>query len=125
MLDIRLLLIKKTTNSLNLQMMLTKFRIKSGSQCQWLTFSARLVVNCLRRLILAWVTDPTAAASEARTGAAFLPNGVTTQREGLLARGPPGEGNYSSHGVRCMAAWVLAAGSSVRTLNTPSAVSIL
>src|ERR1700730_13078591 len=48
-----LLLIKKTKNSLNLQMTLTKFRIKSGSQCQWLTFPARLVVNCLR------CTDPT------------------------------------------------------------------
>jgi hypothetical protein len=35
------LLIKKTTNSLNLQMTLTKFRIKSGSQRQRLTFPAR------------------------------------------------------------------------------------
>jgi hypothetical protein len=72
-------------------------------------------------MILAWVTDPTAAASEARTGTAFLPTRVTTQGEGL----PPDEGNYSSHGVRCMLPAVLAAGSSVRTLYTPLAVSTL
>jgi len=29
---------KKTTTPINLQMTLIKFRIKSGSQCQWLTF---------------------------------------------------------------------------------------
>ena len=78
--------------------------------------------------VLACVTDPTAAASEARTGAAeplSYPTGLTTQGEGFLAREPAGEGNYSSHGVRCMLAPVLAAGSSVRTLNAPSAVSTL
>ena len=73
-------------------MTLTKFQIKSGSQCQWLTFPARLVVNCLRRMILAWVTDPTAAESEARTGTAFLPNGGNHSRGGLTRARAGGRG---------------------------------
>jgi tRNA U38,U39,U40 pseudouridine synthase TruA len=35
------------------------------------------------------------------------------------------EGDFLYHGVRCMLAVVLAVGSSVHTLNPPSAVSIL
>jgi hypothetical protein len=90
-------LLSKITNSLNLQMTLTKFWIKSGSQCQRLTFPARLVVNCLRCLILTCVTDPTAAVRQGREPLSY-PTGVTTQGEGLLAREPPDEGNCSSHG---------------------------
>jgi hypothetical protein len=61
-------------------MTLIKFRIKSGSQCQWLTFLGEIVVNGSRWMILACEAGPTAACKSGRTPATFSLDGGNHSR---------------------------------------------
>src|SRR5260370_36878388 len=79
---------KETTIPVNLQTTLIKFRIKSGSQCQWLTFLAREVVVKFPRSFL-----PARLARWRRAHRAGRPplshsTGVTTQWHSRVAQGP-------------------------------------
>jgi len=69
---------KKTTTPINLQMTLIKFRIKSGSQCQWLTFvrgGGRQLPAVSNSRLRGW-----AARTSDRTPAAFSLDGGNHSR---------------------------------------------
>src|SRR5260370_39640148 len=79
-----LLLINKATIPVNVQMTLIKFRIKSGSQCQWLTFLGRRSsiarsVKFLPARLARW-----RRAHEAGREPLSHSTGVTTQGESCL-----------------------------------------
>src|SRR5260370_8991779 len=62
----------ETTIPVNLQTTLIKFRIKSGSQCQWLTFLGEVVVKFPRCLLLACEAAPIAARTSGQDARRFL-----------------------------------------------------